>query len=44
MIVRMYAPNGGGGFVSAGLAILKWVIRCRKVKVGYAHACFSCIS
>jgi hypothetical protein len=44
MVVRMYVPNRGGGVVSAGLAVLKWAIKWRKVKVGYAHACLSCIS
>jgi len=44
MVDRIYVPNGGGGVVSAGLAVLKCVIRWEKVKVGYVHACLSCIS
>jgi len=38
----MHVSNAGGGVVSAGLALLKWVIRWEKV--GHAHACLSCIS
>ena len=44
MVVRIYVSNVGGGVVSAGIALLKWVIRWEKVKVGHAHACLSCIS
>jgi hypothetical protein len=44
MVVRKYVTNGDGVDVPAGLAVLKWVIRWEKVKVGYAHACLSCIS